>query len=53
MQKDCRRKLGLCLKCGKAGHQARNCTEQRVRQTEIITEEGEDRTEQQGFVEDL
>jgi len=50
VQKDCRRKLGLCLKCGKAGHQARNCGEQRVRRTEI-TEEREE--PEQGFVEDL
>jgi len=49
-QKDCRRKLGLCLKCGKAGHQARNCGEQRVRQIETTEEKEEPK---QGFVKDL
>jgi len=35
-----------------AGHQAGIVWNKEVRQVEITVEEGEDRTEQQGFVED-
>ena len=51
MEKDCRRKLGLCLRCGKAGHMAKDCNgSEKVRKVEI--EDDEEKTEQ-GFVEDL
>ena len=53
MEKDCRRKLGLCLRCGKAGHMAKDCNiPERVRKVEI--EDDEEKQEQgQGFIEDL
>jgi len=51
LQKDCRRKLGLCLRCGKEGHQARDCKTERVRQTNVVEEQ--DIQSQAGFVEDL
>ena len=52
MEKDCRRKLGLCLRCGKAGHMAKDCTgAEKARMVEIMEEK--DQEEEQGFVEDL
>ena len=49
MEKDCRQKLGLCLRCGKGGHIARDCNmAEKVRRIE----EEEEKTEQ-GFVKDL
>ena len=51
MEKDCRRKLGLCLRCGKGGHVARDYNMgEKVRKIE--EREDEEKTEQ-GFVEDL
>src|SRR3984885_5659762 len=51
MEKDCRRKLGLCLRCGKAGHVAKDCNgPEKVRKVEI---EDDEEKQEQGFVEDL
>jgi hypothetical protein len=51
MEKDCRRKMGLCLRCGKAGHMAKDCNgPEKVRKVEI---EDEEEKQEQGFVEDL
>jgi len=51
MEKDCRRKLGLCLRCGKGGHIARDCNMgEKVRK---IEEQEDDEKTEQGFVEDL
>jgi hypothetical protein len=51
MEKDCRRKLGLCLRCGKTGHMAKDCNiQEKVRKVEI---EDEEEKQEQGFVEDL
>ena len=52
MEKDCRRKLGLCLRCGKAGHMAKDCTGTEKARVVEITEE-KDQDDEQGFVEDL
>ena len=51
MEKDCRRKLGLYLKCGKAGHMAKDCAGTEKTRVVEITEEKDE--EEQGFVEDL
>src|SRR5882724_2075980 len=49
LEKDCRRKLGLCLRCGEGGHVARDCNmTEKVRKIE----EDNEKTEQ-GFVKDL
>ena len=51
MEKDCRRKLGLCLRCGKAGHMARDCNGAEKSRVVEMTEEKDQ--EESGFVEDL
>ena len=52
MEKDYRRKLGLCLRCGKAGHMAKDCNgAEKTRAVEIMEEK--DQGEEQGFIEDL
>ena len=50
MQRECRKKQGVCLRCGVAGHQVRDCPQGRIRQ---LSHEGEQAEELQGFVEDL
>ena len=63
LQKDCRRKLGLCLICGKSGHNWNGCPEkkergQRQRQVVVdkattVLKEETDTESATGFVDDL